>query len=134
MNRAALDVFALELPSFLHNSTDSREDVLIGSYFCGKGVFVSDSRDVNNGTRYAGSGENSFHFDGKRSPISPQALRRMYGIWYNIGIDFASDQQIGFHLKEDKPMLQDLNRTVSDSLYRYFTFLRGMSDDLCVER
>lgn len=134
MNRAALDVFALELPSFLHNSTDSREDVFIGSYFCTKGVFVSDSRDSNNGTRYAESAESSFNFDGKRSPYSPGLLRRKFGIRYNTGIYFAPDQQIGFYLKTEKSMLPDLNRTVSDSLYRYFTFLRGMSDDLCVER
>jgi len=134
LNRAALDMFAVEgLPSFLPNNTDSREDMFVGSYFCTKGVFVSDSRDAKNGTRYAGSGESSFNFDGKRSVISPQAMRRHFGLWYNIGIDFASDQQIGFHLKDDRVMLQDLNRTVSDSLYRYFTFLHGMSDDLCVE-
>jgi len=134
LNRAALDIFAEDgLPSFSPNTTDPREDLFIGSYFCSKGVFVSDSRDANNGTRYAGSGENSFNFDGKRSPISPQFLCRRYGICYNIGIDSASDQQIGFHLKDDKTRLQDLNRTVSDILYRYFTFLHGMSDDLCVE-
>ena len=43
------------------------------------------------------------------------------------------NKKIGFHLKDDKASLQILNRTISDSLYRYFTFLRGMSDDLCVE-
>ena len=134
LNRAALDMFVVEgLTSFLPNATDSREDVFIGSYFCTKGVFVSDSRDANNGTRYAGSGESSFNFDGKRSVINPKALRSKYGIWYNIGIDFASDQQIGFHLKDDKTSLQILNHTISDSLYRYFTFVHGMSDDLCVE-
>jgi len=77
LNRAALDIFAVEgLPSFLPNNTDSREDIFVGSYFCTEGVFVSDSRDANNGTRYAGSGEDSFDFDGKRSVISPQAQHR----------------------------------------------------------
>jgi hypothetical protein len=48
-------------------------------------------------------------------------------IKFNIGIDYASDQQIGFHLKDDRLKLQSMNRTVADSIYRYFTFLQNVS-------
>jgi len=127
LNRAALDLFGkVGLPSFMSETIDSKEDFFMGRFFQDNGVGVSDTTDNKNGQRYAGSAQNSFQFRGV-GPTQPKFMTRKFGIKFNNGIDHASDQQIGFHLKDDLKMLQSMNHTVSDSIYRYFTFLQNVS-------
>jgi len=127
LNRAALDLFGkVGLPSFMSETIDPKEDFFMGRFFEDNGVFVSDTGDDKNGQRYAESAQTSFGFRGV-GPTRPRLITRMFGIKFNIGIGYASDQQIGFHLKDDRQQLKSMNRTVADSIYRYFTFLQNVS-------
>jgi glycoprotein-N-acetylgalactosamine 3-beta-galactosyltransferase len=132
LNRAAVKFFGEKsLTNFLPAARDSREDVFMGSAFHGEGVFLADTRDAVNGTRYGSSAETSTYFSGGPHFIGPERQKRLFGIEYALFEDNASSQQIGFHLKDDKKMLTALNRTISDSIYRYHTFLYNLTDDLC---
>ena len=132
LNRAAVKFFGEKvLTNFLPISRDSREDLFMGSGFAGEGVFLTDTRDDVNATRYGPSAEGSTYFDGSRSVTQPKLLKRLFGIEYAVFEDHASSQMIGFHIKDDKAMLTARNRTISDSIYRYHTFLYNLTDDLC---
>lgn len=109
--------------SYLHNVTDSREDIIIGQFFTDRGIYVSNTYDVSNGgRRFAGSAQNSFDWNGL-DPSMPKYLESMFGIKLLKGIDSVSDQQISFHMKDDLKTLKKLNLTVADLIYRYDAFL-----------
>lgn len=132
LNRAAVKLFGEKvLTNFSPISRDSREDVFMGSGFAGEGVFLTDTRDAVNATRYGESAEGSTHFTFGRSVIQPKLLKRRFGIEFAFFEDHASSQMIGFHLKDEKKRLTARNRTISDSIYRYHTFLYNLTDDLC---
>ncbi|OEU07014.1 hypothetical protein FRACYDRAFT_151528, partial [Fragilariopsis cylindrus CCMP1102] len=58
LNRAAVKFFGEKvLTNFLPISRDSREDLFMGSGFAGEGVFLTDTRDDVNATRYGPSAE-----------------------------------------------------------------------------
>jgi len=123
LNLAALDIFVEQgIPSFLPDSHDSREDVFLGSWFCSAGVYVTHSTDENNGQRYWSSAEFSSKYNGN-SPVQPKRLKQLFNISIPLGGNSASSQQIGFHLKDDKKMLEMQGHTIAEQIYRYHALL-----------
>jgi len=122
LNRAALDIMASQLPHFLPESTDSREDVLVGSLFCNQGVFLTDTRhEKDGGLRFAGSAEFAANYRGI-SPIAPKALLNRFNFKIPFGSGSVSEQQISFHLG-DRQELARRGCKVSDLMYRYDSVL-----------
>ncbi|KAL7548096.1 hypothetical protein ACHAWF_011383 [Thalassiosira exigua] len=131
LNQAALKLFGKTiLTRFQASTKDSREDVFMGSAFDEEGVYVSDTRDRRNASRYLGSAARSARFDGVLV-TNPKRQQQRFGIEYEPGVNYASWQAISFHLKDDKKLLRSLKRTVRDSMYRYHTFLYNMTKALC---
>lgn len=120
LNRAALDWLGeVGLEEFLPDTTDSREDVFVGSALWGYGVTTSDSRDEKGAFRFGGTAEELFHFDGIRSPVGPRTFRRRYGVVMRKGMAGVSSETISFHLKgSDVPKM----------ILRYHTLLQGYCD------
>jgi glycoprotein-N-acetylgalactosamine 3-beta-galactosyltransferase len=117
LNRAAMDLLVEQLPTFLPDAVDSREDVFVGSI-----LKISNTRDSKLYVRYGGSAEAMSHFNGI-GPESPKRVAAMLKLPpIPLGIDGVSEQFIAFHLKDDKEMLQEKNLTVADQIYRYHTF------------
>jgi hypothetical protein len=124
LNRAALDIFIQKgYYTFCHNLTDSREDVFMGGFFNTQGIWVSDARDATNASRFNGEAEVMSHFDGDRSPMVPAVQRSRWGVVYNNGIDYVSEQAVSFHLKDRK------EAGVTNLMYRYHAFLHGLCPD-----
>lgn len=127
LNRAALDNFGSKgIQSFLPETRDSREDVFIGGWFCSQGIYVVDTRDENGGNRFWYTAEMSSKYSG-RSYVLEKELKRLFNIDIPLGMYSASDQQITFHLKDDKDLLSKRNYTVADQIYHYHSFF----SDLC---
>lgn len=123
INRAALAVLVEQgIPTFLPDNKDSREDVFLGSFFCEVGVYISHSNDENDGERYWSSAEFSSKYDGK-SVVGPKMLKQRFNITIPLGEESASMQQIGFHLKDDKKMLEEQGHTIAEQMYRYHAIL-----------
>ena len=100
LNRAGLHLFAQRvLREFLPDATDSREDVFVGSALWEHGISTADSRDEQGAFRFGGSAEDLFNFDGVRSPVGPNVMRRRYGVEMYKGITGVSSETISFHLK-----------------------------------
>jgi hypothetical protein len=124
LNRAAVDSLAKQLPTFLPDAVDSREDVFVGSV-----LDISNTRDSNLYVRYGGSAEWMSHFEGI-GPDSPKVVAKMFKLpQIPLGIDGVSEQFISFHLKDDKEMLQRMNLTIAHQIYRYHAFF----NDWCNE-
>lgn len=121
LNGAALDIFIQKgYDSFHPNKTDFREDAFVGGFFELQGIWVSDTRDDTNASRYGGEADAVFHFDGRRSPIFPSEQLREWGVAYNKGIGSASEQTVSFHLKDRKEV------GVTNLMYRYHALLHGL--------
>ena len=126
LNRAALDLFGRKgMDEFEKDLFDSKEDVLMGKFFAKQGVFMSDTRDEKGGTRFGTGAEYTSKYKGYRSPTKPKRLHRIYGLEMLAGIDFASEQQISFHIKDDRSHLESLGRgnTIAQLMVRYHALL-----------
>ena len=127
MNRAALSIFCERSLSHFHpDSRDSREDLFLGGAFAEQGIFVSDTKDINDGDRYGGSATFIYNFKGI-SPIGTKWLTRRFGLKYNIGIGSISEQLVASHLKDSKMEMIELNRTIPELMHRYHVIV----NDLC---
>ncbi len=117
LNRAALDILVEDLlPTFCHNSTDSREDVFVGSAFAGAGIYLSRTVDASGGERYGGTAEGQYNFIGI-GPGSPTRVAKRYGLPPPVhGINGTSEQFISFHLKQKEMNVMEL-------IYRYHAIL-----------
>jgi glycoprotein-N-acetylgalactosamine 3-beta-galactosyltransferase len=125
LNRAALDVLVEDqLPKFLPNNTDSREDIFIGSAFHEAGIKLSRTEDADGGVRYGGSAEVQYHFKGV-GPSSPTRVNKMYGLPPPVhGINGTSEQYISFHLKQDDRVKK--KEKVNELIYRYHAILNDL--------
>lgn len=129
LNQAALRMFrdkneANSFETYYPNLTDSREDVYVAGFFFHRNVFLSHTIDDKGGIRFGpSSAQFSAVFNGRKSPIKPDELKDKFGIDIANGIDSASEQQISFHLKDDKKALRAANHTIADLIYRYHAFL-----------
>jgi len=122
LNRAALDNFGSKgIQSFLPETRDPREDVFIGSWFCSQGIYVADTRDENGANRFWFTAEMSSKYSG-RSLVNEKEMKRLFNIDIPLGMYSASDQQIAFHLRDDKDLLSKRNYTVADQIYHYHSF------------
>jgi hypothetical protein len=127
LNRAALRVFSeRSLAHFFPNAHDSREDMYLGGALAEHGIFVSDTKDVNDGDRYGGSATSTYNFEGV-SPIGIQWLKQYFGLKYKEGIDSISEQFVASHLKDSKMEMIEINRTIPELMRRYHVIL----NDLC---
>jgi hypothetical protein len=127
LNREALRVFVeSSLDHFLPNNRDSREDLYLGGALAEQGIFISDTKDVNNGDRYGGSATNTYNFEGI-SPIGIKWLEIYCGLKYNKGINSISEQFIASHLKDSKMEMIERNQTISELMRRYHVIV----NDLC---
>jgi len=130
VNRAGLKLLGeVGLPTFLPNATDSREDVFIGSFFSGQNVILTNTQDLSGAFRYWGSAETGFNYIGV-SQIRPAKLKATLGIAdIPFGLGSISENQIGFHLKDDWDWLKRFNHSLSELIYRYHAVL----DNWCEE-
>jgi len=120
LSRAALDVLVEKvLPSHRTDDVDPREDILLGMSLSEQRVYLSDATDAKDGQRYRESAETSYNFKGEGMKF----LNESFGLNYPHGIDSVSDQQIGFHLKNDVERLKSENCTIADLIYRYHAIL-----------
>ncbi len=123
LNRAALELFGSKINSFMANSTDSREDLYIGGFFCKEGIFISDTHHATNGGwRFSDSATRAYYYEG-RSPISPQQLKRVYGFDILKGMDSVSHDAVSFHLKDDEKRIKEAGYSIADLMYRYEAIL-----------
>jgi hypothetical protein len=127
LNRAALRVFSeRSLAHVFPNAHDSREDMYLGGALAEQGIFVSDTKDVNDGDRYGGSATSTYNFKGI-SPAGIKWLKHYFGLKYKKGIDSISEQFISSHLKDSKMEMIEINRTIPELMRRYHVIL----NDLC---
>ena len=129
MNNAALKLLVEDgIPTFLPNATDSREDVFVGSIFAGMGIFVADTFDVKGGARFFGTAQLSYEIlcENKRSVLNYPQLKMLFH--FQGDRPRFSEQQIGFHLKDDLERLELNGLTTSDLMYRYHALLY---DEFC---
>jgi hypothetical protein len=116
LNRAALKLFGQAgVDHHMVNVTDPREDVMMGRFFWDNKVFITDTRGPDGGILNGPSAENG-------RPKSIHILTRRYGIRYN-SMSRYSKYRISFHLKSDVGMLDSLNLTMADQIYRYHAIL-----------
>jgi glycoprotein-N-acetylgalactosamine 3-beta-galactosyltransferase len=131
LNRAAVDLFGREgLRSWMADTVDSREDIFIGGFFEGKGVYLTHVLDRKGGWRYETSADRTAQYR-KNKPTQNQipVLTRKFGIEPGEGLDSISEEMAGFHLKYEKSQgtLKKHNKTVAELLHRYHAILY----DLC---
>merc|ERR1712157_693235 len=70
LNRAAVEVFGERiLPNFLPENRDSREDIFMGSGFMGQDIYLSVTRDGENGERFARDATNLYYSDPNHTPV-----------------------------------------------------------------
>ena len=105
LNRAALELFGTRGTStWLANNTDPREDVFIGSFCCSQGLYLADTRNADDGgCRFCGTARACYD----RTEIGQKDLKTTFGFKIVTGIDSCSEQQISFHLKDDKSQMQN---------------------------
>ena len=86
---------------------------------------MSDTRDEEGGTRFGVGAEYTSKYKGYPSPTKPKQLYSKYGIEMLAGLDFASEQQISFHMKDDRSHLKSLGRgnTIAQLIVRYHALL-----------
>jgi glycoprotein-N-acetylgalactosamine 3-beta-galactosyltransferase len=133
LNQASLQIWGKHGADYYETDlVDSKEDFLFGYFLANQGVYMSDTQDEFGGCRFCSGAEFSYNFDGIRSPVNPRRLKNLFGLKIRSGIDYPSEQQISFHLKDDKPHLQRLGKhnTVSQLAVRYHALLYK----LCEER
>ena len=129
MNRRALEIFGSKsLQTCMADFVDSREDVFVASCLELDGVVLSDTRHGGTkGTRYGESAESEYFGLVPYKDNIPQVR-----IYYNeAGLDRVSDDFFSFHLKNEKQRLAQLNRSMSDLMYRYHAVLHGYEDKIC---
>jgi hypothetical protein len=132
LNRAAVDLFGREgLDSFLNSSRDWREDVFMGSFFNGKGVYLTHTLDRKGGRRYETSADQAAKY---RRPVVTNHGRpdffSKFGVEPGELLDSVSEEMAAFHLRNEKQeggILQRQNKTVEDLMHRYHAILY----DLC---
>jgi len=124
LNRAALEFFgkAGKMDSFLKDNIDSREDVFVGSFFQGNGIYLSHTLDRTGGLRYQESAEWLSRMRNHAKFASVGLTRGEYLDYAHVSEEFAS-----FHLKKDKKWLKKNNRTMAELMHRYHAILY----DLC---
>jgi len=127
LNRAALEFFgkAGKMDSFLKDNIDSREDVFVGSFFQGNGIYLSHTLDRTGGLRYQESAEWLSRMRNHAKFASVGLTRGEYLDYAHVSEEFAS-----FHLKKDKKWLKKNNRTMAELMHRYHAILY----DLCSPR
>ncbi|CAJ1952014.1 unnamed protein product [Cylindrotheca closterium] len=124
LNRAAIDFWGTKgMDTFYAESIDSREDIMMSSFFWDNGLSVSETVDVLGGHRFTESAEWIHGFDGYSAPTSPKYMKEFLDMVYNKGIEYASDTHVSFHLKIDIERLQQTGHTVADLIQRYHALL-----------
>lgn len=122
LNQAALKLFGENgVSTWYPHLTDSREDLLISGFFRGQGVYVTDTRDESYGSRFWYTAEQACNFEG-HGPMDTKFLRQKYGLYFPVGMDSASKQQVAFHMKHDWKRLKTMNLTPLDLMYRYHAY------------
>lgn len=135
LNQAALQVWGEKgADRYETERIDSKEDFLFGKFLADQGIFMSDTQDEKKGSRFGMAADFTYHFNGVRSPVRPLRLRAVFGYDIRAGIDHSSEQQISFHLKDDKPHLERLgqNNTIAELMMRYHAILYHKCDEAVV--
>ena len=129
LNRAALEFLgkAGKMDSFLKDNIDSREDVFVGGFFQGNGIYLSHTLDRTGGWRYKESGESISRWHKGARTIANFAS---FGLIPGEYLDYVSEEFASFHLKNDKKNLKKNNRTMAELMHRYHAILY----DLCSPR
>jgi len=92
-------------------------------------VILTNTQDLSGAFRYWGSAETGFNYIGV-SQIRPAKLKATLGIAdIPFGLGSISENQIGFHLKDDWDWLKRFNHSLSELIYRYHAVL----DNWCEE-
>jgi hypothetical protein len=129
INQAALRLWGEHgADHFETDRLDSKEDFLFGKFMADHGVFLSDTQeDETGGCRFCMGADFTSTFNGKRSPVRPKRLQRLFGYQIKAGIDHCSERQISFHLKDDTPHVR--NNTIAELMLRYHAILYHWCDD-----
>jgi glycoprotein-N-acetylgalactosamine 3-beta-galactosyltransferase len=117
LNRAAVELYGQQGRPHLENLTDSREDVFMGEFLGSVGAPVVNTQDQHGGWRFFGEcAQDTYDFDGYKSPTQPKHLESIFGIKTLRGMDSFSEQLVSFHLKNCVASAEDV-------MYRYHSLL-----------
>ncbi|KAL3914629.1 MAG: hypothetical protein SGILL_006026 [Bacillariaceae sp.] len=131
LNQAALQVWGEKgADHFETDRFDSKEDFLFGKFLADQNIFMSDTHDDTGAVRFSGGAEFGYHYKGV-SPVHPQRLKKLFGWEIKKGMDSRSEQQISFHLKDDRPHLESHfgNNTIAQLMIRYHAILNHWCDE-----
>jgi hypothetical protein len=137
LNRRALQLFGEEgLATFHANETSSKEDMIMGQFFCSQGIWTSDNRDATGAWRYGGIGDAQEHSEFYGGPTAMQSKRLSLhypGYSYPSGLEGVSEESVSFHLKNPGRRGR-VNRFIPQLIRRYHQILyRSESCDLGVK-